>query len=82
MADVEAMFHQVRFPLRDCDAMRFLRWTNGDTTATTAELQMLVHLFGVISSPNCANFAMKKTAEDDRRFQSQHNKHLGEKFLR
>lgn len=25
---------------------------------------MVVHLFGATSSPSCANFALKKTAED------------------
>ena len=28
--------------------------------------QLLVHLFGAISSPGCANFALRKTAEDNR----------------
>ena len=31
-ADVEAMFHQVLVLERDCDALRFLWWPNGDTT--------------------------------------------------
>lgn len=66
MADVEAMFHQVRVPPDDCEALRFLWWPNGDTTAIPEEFQMMVHLFGSISSPSCANFALKKTAEDNR----------------
>ena len=60
------MFHQVRAPLEDCDVLRFLWWPNGDTTVTPEEFQMMVHLFGGISSPSCANFALKKTAEDNR----------------
>ena len=32
VADVEAMFHQVRVLEIDCDALRFLWWPNGDTT--------------------------------------------------
>ena len=66
IADIEAMFHQVRAPLEDCDVLRFLWWPNGDTTVTPEEFQMMVHLFGGISSPSCANFALKKTAEDNR----------------
>jgi hypothetical protein len=66
MADVEAMFHQVRVPVEDCDSLRFLWWPNGDTTAVPEEYQMLVHLFGSISSPSCANFALKKTAKDNK----------------
>jgi hypothetical protein len=66
MADVEAMFHQVRVPMDDCDSLRFLWWPDGDTTATPEEYQMMVHLFGSISSPSCANFALKKTAEDNK----------------
>ena len=30
------------------------------------EYQMVVHLFGAISSPACANLALRKTAEDNR----------------
>ena len=65
MADIEAMFHQVRVPPKDCNALRLLWWPNSDTTATPEEYQMMVHLFGGISSPSCANFALKKTAEDN-----------------
>lgn len=35
-------------------------------TAQPEELMTAVHLFGVVSSPSCANFALKKTAEDDK----------------
>ena len=30
------------------------------------EYQMLVHLFGAISSPACANFSLQKTAEGNK----------------
>jgi hypothetical protein len=66
MAVIEAMFHQVRTPLEDCDVLRFLWWPNGDTSIITEEFQMTVHLFGGISSPSRANFALKRTAEDNR----------------
>ena len=37
MADIEAMFHQVRVPLKECDVLRFLWWPNGNTTANPEE---------------------------------------------
>ena len=66
MADVEAMFHQVKVVSEDCNALRFLWWPNGDLTAQPEESMMAVHLFGGVSSPSCANFALKKTAKDNR----------------
>ena len=64
MADVEAMFHQVRVKPGDCSALRFLWWPDGD--AEPEEHMMTVHLFGGVSSPSCANFALRKTAEDNK----------------
>ena len=66
MADIESMFHQVKVAPEDCSALRFLWWPDGDVTAQPEELMMAVHLFGGVSSPSCANFALKKTAEDNK----------------
>ena len=65
MADVEAMFHQVRVRPEDCDALRFLWWSDNDINRDPEEYQMMVHLFGSISSPSCANFTLRRTAEDN-----------------
>ena len=65
MSDVEAMFHQVRVRPSDCNALRFLWWPDGNLDGQPEEYQMRVHLFGGASSPSCANFALKKTAEDN-----------------
>ena len=65
MGDIEGMFHQVRMPRDDVDFLRFLWWPNGDTSRPLAEYRMTVHLFGAVSSPSCANFALKQTAEDN-----------------
>jgi hypothetical protein len=46
MADIEAMFYQVRIPNSDSDFLRFLWWTDGDLTKNPEEYQMLVHVFG------------------------------------
>lgn len=65
MADVEAMFHQVRVQPEDCDALRFLWWPDNDLARDPEEYQMMVHLFGSVSSPSCANFALRRTADDN-----------------
>ena len=65
MTDVESMFHQVNVNPNDCDALRFLLWPNNDLNSEPEEYQMMVHLFGATSSPSCANFALRRTAEDN-----------------
>ena len=66
MSDIESMFHQVKVRPEDCSAFRFLWWPNGDLDKDPEEFMMKVHLFGGISSPSCANFALRKTAHDHR----------------
>ena len=66
MSDIEAMFYQVRVRRSDCNYLRFLWFPDGDLGKEPEEYQMLVHLFGGASSPSCANYALKKTAEDNK----------------
>ena len=66
MSDIEVMFYQVRVTPRDCNYLRFLWWPKGDLDKEPEEYQMLVHLFGRASSPSCANYALKKRAEDNK----------------
>ena len=66
MGDVQSMFHQVRVPEVDRDLLRFLWWPRGDFSKELEEYRMTVHLFGAVSSPSCANFAMRRNAEDHR----------------
>ena len=66
MADIEAMFYQVRVPAKDSDFLRFLWWPEGDLTEELKEYRMTVHIFGATSSPSCACLALRKTAEDGR----------------
>ena len=65
MADIEKMFYQVHIPKEDSRYLRFLWWPSGDMDKEQEEFQMLVHLFGGVSSPSCANYALQKTADDN-----------------
>ncbi|XP_006815918.1 uncharacterized protein LOC102804515, partial [Saccoglossus kowalevskii] len=66
VADIKQMFHQVKVKKADCDALRFLWWPEGDLSKDPADHQMLVHPFGATSSPSCAAYALKRTADDNR----------------
>ena len=63
VADIEDMFMQVRVPLQDRGALRFLWWQDGNLDGTPKEYQMVAHPFGATSSPFCANFALRRTVE-------------------
>ncbi|XP_046549788.1 uncharacterized protein LOC124259655 [Haliotis rubra] len=63
MADIEAMFHQVKVPLEQHDQLRFLWWPDDDLQFELEEYRMAVHIFGAVSSPSIANFALKATAD-------------------
>ncbi len=65
-SDIESMFYQVRVEPSDCSALRFLWWPNGELHQPAKEYEMQVHLFGGASSPSCASFALKRTAEDNK----------------
>ena len=64
MADIEAMFYQVRVKDQHQTFLKFLWWPEGNIEAKPEEFQMRVHLFGAISSPSCANFALRQTVLD------------------
>lgn len=64
MGDIQAMFHQVKVAEEDRDFLRFLWWPNGDVTQDLVEHRMTVHLFGAVSSPSCASYALRKSADD------------------
>lgn len=75
MADVEAMFHQVRVVPEHRDALRFLWWIGPQMSGTPTTYRMNVHLFGGIWSPSAAGYALQRTFQD-------HGKNLHEEVKR
>ncbi|XP_070566165.1 uncharacterized protein [Ptychodera flava] len=65
MADIEAMFHQVKVKEKDSDCLRFYWWPDGNIESPPRVYKMMVHLFGAVSSPSCANTALHKMADDN-----------------
>jgi len=64
IADVEAMFYQIRVCSCDRDCLRFLWWPNGDLTQKVTPYRMKVHPFGATSSPSYATFSLRQAARD------------------
>ena len=64
MADIRGMFNQVMVAPEDRQYLGFLWWPEGELTAEPEAYTMNVHLFGATSSPSCAAFCLKRTAED------------------
>ena len=63
MCDIQSMFHQVKIDVGCRTLLRFLWWDNPELKGDPVEFRMTVHLFGTMSSPGCANFALKTTAD-------------------
>ncbi|KAK0151244.1 hypothetical protein N1851_007617 [Merluccius polli] len=66
MTDIKAMFHQVKVSQKHVDFLHFIWWPNGDVTQNLIDYRMKVHLFGTTSSPSCANYALRRVAEDNK----------------
>lgn len=65
MTDIKGMFHQVRVSKEHVNFLRYLWWPDGDLSKELVEHRMLVHIFGAVSSPSCATYALLKTANDN-----------------
>ena len=61
IADIQKMFYQVRVPKSHANLLRFF-WING--SSDVVECRLLVHVFGAISSPSVAQFALKETVRN------------------
>ena len=64
-ADIEKMFNQVRLSNEDKDYHRFMWYPNNDLNSEPSIYRMKVHIFGATSSPAVANFALKKSVENE-----------------
>ena len=62
MADVEAMFYQVKVSPQHRDALHFLWWKDGDPQKEAETYRMTVHLFGGVWCPSIASYALRKAA--------------------
>ena len=60
MADIQAMYHQVRKPVQDRNALRFM-WRDGDGVI---HYRMAVHLFGGSWCSSSSVYALKRTVQD------------------
>ena len=61
------MFHQVYVAPENRGALCYLWWPDGNINVQPRTYRMLVHIFGAKSSPSVAGYAMKRTAEDNKR---------------
>ncbi len=65
MADVQAMFHQVKVSQKHVEFLRFLWWHNGKVRQPLVDFRTKVHIFGATSSPSCADYALKRVCDDN-----------------
>ena len=65
MGDKEAMFYQVKVPDSQKSFLRYLWWNNNDLNGKRVDYEMGVHVFGGISSPECCDYALRRTATDN-----------------
>ena len=65
VADIEAMYFQVKLKPDDRDAFRFLWKEDFQDESQPITLQMMGHILGAKDSPCCACFALRKTAIDN-----------------
>ena len=59
MADITAMYNQIKIPTRDRDALRFLCLKDNDIK----QYRMTSHLFGGVWCSSSSSYALKKTSE-------------------
>ena len=64
MADIGAIFCQVKVSPIHRHVLQFLWWKDDDYNQPPEEYRMSVHPFGAKSSPSCAGFCLRKTADE------------------
>ena len=60
--DIEKMFYNIKVPKDQCNFLRFLWFPDGDLNKEPAVYRVIVHIFGAVSSPSIANFALRNSA--------------------
>ena len=68
IADVEAMFYQIKVAPHDRDALRYFWWLQGKYDLQSKIYGRTVHIFGAKSSPSCATFCLRQTAREFDKF--------------
>ena len=63
IGDIKSMSYQVWVSEKHRSLLRFLWWKDGDLNNPPIDHEMVRHVFGVVSSPSCTNYALKKTAD-------------------
>lgn len=58
------MFHQVKVSRKHVDFLQFLWFPGGNVTQDALEYRMKVHLFGAVYPPSCANYSLRRIAQD------------------
>ena len=66
MADIEAMYHQVLVPDDQQTFLKFLWWSTDDINDEPQDFMMCAHVFGGTSSASCSNYALRRTAVDNK----------------
>ncbi|XP_068240985.1 uncharacterized protein [Palaemon carinicauda] len=66
MDDIEFMFYQVQVPKDRHKNLRFLWWPGGELESELTEYRMGVHIFGAVTSPSIANYALRAAADHAR----------------
>ena len=66
MADIEAMYYQVRVVESHRKYLCFVWWPEGNLESPLQDFEMCVHVFGAISSLGCGNYALRQTAADNK----------------
>ena len=62
VADIQDMFYQLKVPKKQKSFLRFLWWNEVNLDSEITDLEMCVHLLGVVSSPNSSNYVLRKAA--------------------
>ena len=65
MGDIECMLYQLYVPKNQRDVLRFMWWRDDDPRKGIEVLRLTVHPFGGVWSPSAANYALRKTADDN-----------------